>query len=203
MFSDPRGWFHTGTLKCSHCGTRTRHALIEHEEDYLRDFAEEYQRYALGGQWNGQYPPDRERLREEYFAQFPRNPFVTHKWWKSAEDQARAAGQKQFPAMCGEMVPLPDSPRPGATPSEGVAPTQMTDPEQTQHENLDVETGLWWTEDGWCINCLRVRHDWLLKENRTQLLTQLLEVSSAVDQMTAADVTALREHLDRIMRVAR
>lgn len=197
LFMDPRGWIETGTLKCSHCGTRTRHALLNKEGK--RDYAEDYQRYVLGGDWDSRWAPDREQLRERYFAQFPRNPFVQHKWWKSAEDQARKDGKQWFPSMCGELVELPDSPRGGATISEGLAPTQITDPDRAEHENLDVETGLWWTADGWCVNCLRVRHDWLLKENRTQLLTQLIEVSAAVATMSAEDVTALREHLDRIM----
>ena len=48
-----------------------------------------------------------------------------------------------------------------------------------------------------------MRHDWLLQEQRKQLLVKLLEVSNAVDTMAPEDVTALREHLDRIMEVAR
>jgi hypothetical protein len=140
-----------------------------------------------------------ESLRERYFAQFPRNPFVTHKWWKSDEDQAREAGREQFRAMCGEMVDLPDTPRPGATPSEFLAPTQLTHPDVTEHGNLDVETGLWWTADGWCVHCLEMRHGWLLKEQRKQLLGQLLEVSATVDKLDAEDLASLREHLHRIM----
>lgn len=204
LFTDPRGWFDTGTLKCSHCGVRTRHALLA--EEHLSDLAERYQAYVLGGAAPYTYhvsEDGRESLREQYFAQFPRNPFVTHKWWKADEDEAREAGRKQFRAMCGEMIDLPAAARPGATPSESVAPTQLTHPDVTEHENLDVDTGLWWTAEGWCVNCLKVRHDWLLKQQRKQLLVQLLEVSNAVDTMAAEDVTALREHLDRIMGSAR
>ena len=198
LFTDPRGWQATGTLKCSHCETRTRHALMD--ADHVRDFTEDYQRYVLGGDWPFKYLPDRERLRTEYFDQFPRNPFVRHRWFKSDEKQAREAGKTWFRSMCGEPVSMPEQEREnGRTITEMEAPTQLADPERTEHENLDVETGLWWTADGECVNCLRVRHDWLLKENRTQLLTQLIEASAAVATMDAEAVTALREHLDRIM----
>lgn len=198
MFMDPRGWIETGTLKCSHCGIRTRHALLN--KDGKRDYAEDYQRYVLGGEWDSQWAPDREKLRERYFAQFPRNPFVHHRWFKHDEKQAREAGKTWFRGMCGEPVPMPEQAREnGRNITEMEAPTQLADPKRAEHENLDVETGLWWTEDGECVNCLRVRHEWLLKQQRTQLLTQLLEVSSAVATMAAEDVTALREHLDRIM----
>ncbi len=159
--------------------------------------------YVLGGPSPYTYDvteDGRERLREQYFAQFPRNPFVNHRWWKSQEREARAAGKTWFRAMCGEPLPMPEEVREnGRDITAMIEPTQLADPEQTEHENLDVETGLWWTEDGECVNCLKVRHDWLLKEQRKQLLGQLLEVSTAVNQMDAADVTALREHLDRIM----
>lgn len=194
-----RGWRHTQTLKCEACQNRTRHALLRPTDVGDPDYDEKCQRYVLGGEWDGQYPPDRDRLREEYFALFPRNPFVTHKWWKADEDKAREEGRSSFPAMCGESIELKEVLGVGATISEPLAPTQITNPEQSEHENLDVETGLWWTADGWCVNCLRVRHDWLLKEQRKQFLSQLLEVSGAVDRVAAEDVTALREHLDRII----
>jgi len=198
LFMNPRGWFETGTLKCAHCGARTRHALLNKEGK--RDYAEDYLRYVLGGEWDSRWAPDRERLRERYFAQFPRNPYVRHRWWKSDENAARSAGMKWFRGMCGEMVRLPKEVREnGRNITEVEAPTHITDPDRTEHENLDVETGLWWTADGECVNCLRVRHDWLLKEHRKQLLGQLLEASAGVHQMDAADVAALREHLNRIM----
>ena len=200
LFTDPRGWFDTRTLKCGHCQAHTRHAMLSEPDKVSRDIAEEYQNYVLGGDSPHQYTPDRERLRAEYFAQFPRNPFVNHRWWKSDERQAREAGKTWFRAMCGEPVEVPEEVREnGRTITDMEAPTQIADPERAEHENLDVETGLWWTADGVCVNCLKVRHDWLLKEHRKQLLGQLLEVSATVDRMGAEDVAALREHLDRIM----
>ncbi|WP_283608692.1 hypothetical protein [Mycolicibacterium poriferae] len=142
----------------------------------------------------------RESLRERYFAQFPRNPFVHHRHWKSEEREARKAGKTWFRAMCGEPIPVPEEVREnGQTITDVKAPTQLTDPDRTEHENLDVETGLWWTADGECVNCLKVRHDWLLQEQRKQLLVPLLEVSSIADKLAAGDVAALGEHLDRIM----
>lgn len=133
LFSDPRGWFHTGTLKCSHCDTRTRHALLEDEESVVRDLDEEYQRYVLGGKWDGWWAPDLERLRTEYFAQFPRNPFVNHRWWKSEEISARSAGKQWFRSMCGEMVPLPEQVRENGRDITAMeAPTHLTDPDRTR-----------------------------------------------------------------------
>lgn len=37
---NPRGWRVTGTLKCSLCKTKTRHALLRRDEDEFRDWAE-------------------------------------------------------------------------------------------------------------------------------------------------------------------
>lgn len=203
-FTDPRGWRGTGTLKCSECGRRTRHAVLCEPDMRYRDYDEQIQAYALGADWPGEYKPDRERLRTEYFAQFPRNPYVNHRWWKSEEREAREAGKTWFRAMCGQPMPMPEQVRENGRDITAMeAPTQISDPERTEHENLDVETGLWWTADGVCVNCLKVRHDWLLKEQRKQLLGQLLEVSATVNQMDAADVAALREHLDRIMGSAK
>lgn len=64
-----KGWRRTQTLKCDECSRRTRHAIL-----CGNDYDERILQYVLGGEWSGQYPPDRDRLRAEYFAQFPRNP---------------------------------------------------------------------------------------------------------------------------------
>jgi hypothetical protein len=37
---DPRGWRCTGTLRCSECGSKTRHALLRDACGQFRDFAE-------------------------------------------------------------------------------------------------------------------------------------------------------------------
>ncbi|MGA8332960.1 MAG: DUF6315 family protein [Mycobacterium sp.] len=37
---DPRGWRVTGTLKCSVCGGKTRHALLRDDDPEFRDIAE-------------------------------------------------------------------------------------------------------------------------------------------------------------------
>ena len=44
----PLGWRVTGTLKCSNCGTKTRHALLR-EDDKYRNSMERQQYVALGG----------------------------------------------------------------------------------------------------------------------------------------------------------
>jgi hypothetical protein len=155
----------TGDLKCDNCGAITRHALLR-EDDGHQDYAETYQRMALGGKADTSWT-DVERIRREYRqGLLPRNPYVRHKWWKSAETKAIEAGLAYFPAMCGEPVKTPDKPSPSQTVAKAIVPTQVTDPDRAEHENLDVDTGLWWTQDGWCVNCLRVRNDWLLAERR-------------------------------------
>lgn len=202
-FGDQRGWRATGTLLCTNCGKPTRHAVLRGEDDRFRDYAEKMQRYVLGGGWGGQYPPDLGRIRERYFAVFPRNPFVRHKWWMSAEDSARQAGERWFPAMCGEPIELRESPSQGrADVTEMIAPTQVSDPDRSEEEYFDADTGLWWS-DGWCVNCLKVRHDWLLEQHRDALRLELLEFSAVVDQLDAGAVAEVRDLLRRLTEVQR
>lgn len=197
LFTDPRGWQATGTLKCSHCGTRTRHALLA--ADHSRDLTEDYQRYVLGGDWPHKYAPDRERLRAEYFAQFPHNPRLRHLWGVADEKAAREAGQAHVPARCGAPIELPPAEQIiKIPPGETVKPGRI----DWDTELEDAETGLWWVDMD-CVDCLRVSNTRRLERKRTALLAQLVEAAGAVKNMAADDVAALAEHLDRIMEVAR
>jgi hypothetical protein len=167
-----------GDLKCQNCGKVTTHALLHRDGDWAADHAEMLQRVALGGTDprldNEHFSHDLARVRERYRqSNFPRNPYVRHRWWKSDEDEARKAGDRWFPGMCGEMVALPETPSKGTDITEFNAPTHITDPCRADHENLDVETGLWWTSDGECVNCLRVRHNRLIAKRR-ELLNEWL-----------------------------
>ena len=161
----------TGDLKCQECGKVTTHALLHPEGDWAADHAEMLQHVALGGSHPRFAGPlwdeDRNRVRDRYRqSNFPRNPYVSHKWWKSDENEAREAGQQWFLAMCGEPVAVPERKVDGTSIDDYQAPTQLTDPDRAEHENLDVDTGLTWTQDGVCVNCLRVRNDWLFAKRR-------------------------------------
>lgn len=195
LFNDPRGWFNTGTLKCSRCGGCTRHALLGVDDEL--DYAEAYQSYVLGGASPFDWEPERESLRERYFAQFPRNPKLSH-WYVISEAKAVwEAGDRTVTALCGETMTLhrePGSSEP-STPAD-----QLVDPGRIHWDTEfeDTETGLWWVDMD-CVNCLRVSNTRRLERKRTELLAQLVEVAGAVKSMDAADVAELREHLGRLM----
>ncbi len=192
LFTDPRGWRNTGTLKCSQCRTRTRHAL-----EAGNHFAEQYQRYALGGSWPHKYAPDLDRLRAEYFEQFPRNPNLNH-WYVIDEAQASwDAGERTVAALCGEPMSLHR--RPG-TSSRRVPMTELVEPDEMRDmEYEDAETGLSWV-DMECVNCLRVTNTRRLALKRTELLTQLLELTATVGNLEAAKLIELQEHVERLLR---
>lgn len=194
LFTDPRGWFDTKSLKCEHCGRQTRHALLAPDKR-MPEFAERYQNYVLGGQWDGNYAPDRERLRAEYFAQFPRNPNLHHRFWSDEADKLRAQGETHMPAVCGAIDEIPRS-WSSKKPAEG----ELIEPRridwETEYE--DPDTGEWWI-DMQCVDCLRVANEQRLKAQRDLLLTDLLEASNVVNQLSAAQVNELREHLGRLM----
>lgn len=182
-----------GDLKCAECGKVTTHALLHATGDWACGHAEELQRAALGDlkgtrfeheSWKKDLPALRQKYRQ---SNYPRNPLVSHKWWKSEENAARRAGEKWFPAMCGEMVAVPEEAREGSDITEMQAPTQITDPARTEHENLDVESGLWWTQDGTCVNCLKVRNSWLMTKRRDLLKEWLIWLAAHGDKKIADD----------------
>ncbi|KKF01941.1 hypothetical protein [Mycolicibacterium obuense] len=192
LFTDPRGWFHTGTLRCDPCGAPTRHALINQPDSFIRDLAEQYQRYALGGDWGGDYAPDRERVREEYFAQFPRNPYVHH-WYSVDEAQAAwEAGERTVIALCGDTMTLKREPNTcrggrGAELYELVEPNEVHDVEYE-----DSETGLWW-DDLDCVNCLRVTNERRRNRRRRLLESWLAWFAQHPEAISDSEADALIE----------
>lgn len=114
-----QGWRATQTLKCQECGDGTRHAvLLEPREPYC-DYTERWQRYTLGGAWEGdaRYAPDLDRLREEYFAQFPRNPNLHHRFYIEDATERWDAGEKTATALCGAAGTSSTDPRTWGTTS--------------------------------------------------------------------------------------
>lgn len=190
-----RDWHReTGELKCTECGRITVHAIILPDGNSIRDHAETLQLIALG--WTNPHFTEekKQEIRQQYHGAFPRNPYMDHLWWKNEENAAREAGKEMFPAMCGAMIPVPETPREGKAVTEFRAPEQLTDPEVLERERLDVETGLWW-DIGDCVNCLRYRNDKLLRERREELAKVLLRAAVRTDDLDAEVVNALLDKL--------
>ncbi len=145
-FADLRTWHRmVGDLKCAHCETITRHALLRPANCDYRDYAEEFTRMALGGK-----PTDRDRLtdvdriRRQYRMGLPRNPYLFHCYWLRDTERARAAGVTTITAMCGETVPLPPErhcrkSRFGPTGAGYEAPRELS-----EIDREDPQTGLSW-----------------------------------------------------------
>lgn len=165
LFSDPRGWFDTGTLKCSNCRRSTRHALLA--KDHLSDLTERYQTYVLGGESPYTWQLDeenRQQLREKYFAQFPRNPNLHH-WFDTAlANEARERGDTHMPALCGCTATVPQSWSGKSGNNDAVSPGRID--WDTEFED---DKGMWWLDMD-CVDCLRVAN-----ENRRGRRRTLLE----------------------------
>lgn len=185
-----RNWERSlGDLKCATCSKVTAHALLNDSGDW----DEEKQLVALGDdEAMGWSLERRQQLRDEYRRGFPRNPLTHHLWWKGEEDAAREAGQKQFQAMCGEPVNVPEKRREGTTPQQQRMPAQAKEVNLYEEEFQDPDTGLWW-RDGDCVDCLRHRHAWLLRDRRTKLSALLIKVVASIDEVDAAMVEKLNE----------
>lgn len=185
----------TGDLKCGTCGMVTQHALLR--SGAHRDYAEEYQRLALGGASSDRLT-DVDRARKEYRLGLPRNPLLNHRYWVAEARTAWKDGTKAVVALCGEPMELDSDPDgPACSRSD---PTALIEPSliRADQEYEDPETGLWWMELD-CVDCLRIANAGRLERQRKLLLTELLEVSALVDTMEAADVAALRDHIARLM----
>lgn len=172
-FTDPRGWRATGTLKCAHCGRRTRHAVLREPDPRFRDYDERVQEYTLGGEWHDQYAPDRDRLRAEYFAQFPRNPYLTHRRYTAEAQKAWDDGTKWVTALCGAQIEVKVDPRQAAKYSkpEHRINGYLVAEQLSDIEYEDPETGLSWIDMD-CVDCWRVsnRKHWEAQRKRLEYL---------------------------------
>jgi hypothetical protein len=203
-FDHPRGWRKTTSLKCASCGQSTRHALLPRTDREQGDWDEERQRIALGGdvpdgQYGPQYSAERvHRLRVEYREMpFPRNPYLHHWYVISEAQKAWDAGQRSVTALCGETMKLGTNP--STCRGSDVPMTELVEADEMRDmEYEDEETGLFWV-DMQCVDCLRVTNGRRLARKRKELLCQLLEVSAIVDSLGPAELTALGEHVGRLM----
>jgi transcription elongation factor Elf1 len=192
-FDDKRGWRKTGTLKCGACGRQTRHALLN--TTGAIDWSEKEQQFVLGGESPGEYWDDsrRDHLREQYFAQFPRNPQLHHWYWVSEAKEAWAAGRRDVTALCGAPMTLHADP-PSTPGNDLVKPGRI----DWDTEFEDHDTGMSWI-DMECVDCLAVTNRERLKNQRDAVRTKLLEASEAIEQLDATALAAVDEYLERLI----
>lgn len=172
-----------GDLKCERCGRITTHALLHAQGDWSADHAERLTRIALGSTSDPMNNDTkvRDRIRSVYRQGRKPNPFLFHRWLKSAENAAREAGQNYVITHCGERHELPET---SATISaDEVA---VPDPVQWDQEYEDPATGLWWLEMD-CVDCLRVANERRIARRRELLNQWLAWVYAKPDERVTDD----------------
>ena len=195
------GWRQTATLKCVECGERTRHAVLADEAVRSRDWDEVYQRYTLGGEWVAKYEPDRESLRREYFALFPRNPNLTHRFYIEDATKAWDAGEQTTTALCGATDTIDTDPRTWGKPSKKKARQQelydgfVVAEQISDIEYTDVDTGLEWIDMD-CVDCCRVSNDLRRRKQRDRLRFLLVDLAARSHLIRDADVGDLLQALE-------
>ena len=153
------GWRKTQSLKCDPCGGRTRHAILNQPDARWRDSDERNQRIALGGtdpdfSWSDHHL---NRMREEYFAKFPRNPKLSHRYWIKDAKKHRKRGDTTMKALCGADMDVPPK---SSKKSKDRTEYELQKPRRIDWDTEfeDTETGLWWV-DMECVDCLRLAND--------------------------------------------
>ena len=113
-------------------------------------------------------------------AQFPRNPYLHHRRWRSETREAWQAGRREVAALCGAPTPLerdPDTTWSEPPDDELIAPGEVRD-----QDYEDPETGLWWVEMD-CVDCLRV----------SNAIQRQIRIRKARDAINAALASAAPE----------
>jgi hypothetical protein len=196
------GWVRTQSLKCAACGQRTRHAVLR-PADVARDVVEQIQLIALGDDDHGKYPWSNEyiaRIRREYRALHPRNPYLRHRYWTREATQAWNSGHKQVTALCGEQITLKSDP---GQPSEKYEKPGFLVAEQfSDTEYEDPETGLSWIDMD-CVDCCRVSNNrhWAAQRQRMERL--LAHLAYRPELVQDSDLVALVTCLEQIVEQAR
>ena len=191
-----KGWKTTRTLKCDECGAGTRHAILEVEGHIGRDWLEQLQLLALGGDnVLGQTEDYVLELRRTYRQMFPRNPYLQHRWWTADAKDAVASGRTTVLALCGEPVEVDDDYTPGRKANQSndlIAPEQLAD---DPIELDDPETGLWWVDQD-CVDCLRVANARRLVNQRAKLKVRLIEEMQKADNFGVDRIEQIMRALD-------
>jgi hypothetical protein len=144
--------------------------------------------------WPGrrEWAPDRERLRERYFRQFPRNPNLLH-WYSLAEAAAaRSAGQSTMRAKCGDTMPVPPEHCDGK--GRAAEPGLVKPKKVRDQEYEDAETGLWWVDMD-CVNCLKLVNAGRVERSRANLEKLIRWYFVRSDLLNPAEVDELRTFL--------
>ena len=184
-----RDWHReTGDLKCAECGTITRHALLLPDGHWARDHAERLRKAGTGWYFKELNDADRKRIQERWHEGLPSNPRTSHQWFRSAEDEARAAGRTHLRAVCKALIPVPKRTWEQRYPSGGLKSDMLVKPVVRDPEP---------DADGWefvhCVDCLYRSNQIALDEQRKELKDKLLEYAGKLTSLDAATVISLVE----------
>lgn len=194
---EAEGWRKTQGLKCDVCGERTRHALLASDADaQWRDSAERQQRIALGGtdstfSWTDEYLA---RMRAEYFAKFPRNPQLSHRYWIKDADDRREQGETHMKALCGAEMEIPSSSSSNKSKRSKYA---LIEPDRIDWDTEfeDPETGMWWV-DMECVDCLRLANEHRRESAKDRAAELINWYIGAMPKLNHAEVEELIAFLD-------
>jgi len=103
--------------------------------------------------------PDRERLREAYQRQFPRNPELRHAWWIRDEQRASDTAAATVPALCGAPILVADTQSPTPSRRRGFAKPGRI------YDNAGMSD--WVGMD--CVDCLRAYNATYARQRRREL----------------------------------
>jgi hypothetical protein len=191
-----------GDLKCSACDRVTVHALLMSEDYDDPDYEEQMQRVALGAETPKGWHWDEDRLRRTYReGNFPRNPYLRHRWRIVDETRSRESGATTVPTLCGNVVDLPPEREcsHAESPTDLIAPGELRDI-QTEYE--DPATGLWWIDMD-CVDCCRVSNASRLASRRQRLEQLLAWFAYRPESIEDHDVDGLADTLDRLYDTVR
>lgn len=190
-----RDWHReVGDLKCEECGRITTHAIILPADDTWRDHAESIREIATGWVNNRLNEDDYRRIRQAWRQGTPQNPRKRHFWWGSDLDEARAAGQSHFRAICEVEIPVPQMESGEGT--NTYAGDELVAPDQFHDVDLeDSETGLWWYEVD-CTDCLYHSNVAALNRQRKALQSKIEGLAGKIAYLDAATVAHLLDQFN-------
>lgn len=178
-----RNWHReTGDLKCEECGRITMHAIITGS-----DHAEKLREVGTGWSMKNLDAAELKRIRERWH-EGPRNPRIWHQWYKSDEDEARAAGRTHLQTICKAWVRVPKRTWEQRYPNGGVDVDVVIKPVVSEPES---------DADGWeyvdCVDCLYRSNAIAIAEQRNELKEKLLEYAGKLSSLDPATVISLVE----------
>lgn len=184
-----RDWHReTGDLKCANCGRITRHAIILPDGHWAQNHAEKLRKAGTGWYFKNLTDADLKRIQERWHDGQPRNPRTWHQWFRSAEDQARAAGRTHLRAVCKALVPVPKRTWEQRYPEGGLDRDVLVKPTVYDPEP---------DADGWeyvqCVDCLYRSNQMAIDDQRKELKDKLLKYAGKLSTLDPATVISLVE----------